>query len=429
MSDCHPTLLAALAGRDTRSYAEIVSAWNALAAQMQEPGTLSLRQFHRWMSGGVIPRGSSQRVSERFWQRPVAELLRPTPTVQHIESPSVALDIRKIVMAAAEDAADHSSNIANYIDPEAIEALAERVGIYARQYAATPPLELFYNLRKLRDSADRLLEHTHAPGQQEPLYLILSQTSALLAGVSFDLGVSDAATEHARAAHTYGKLINNVSAMGLARAIQATLAFWAGEPSRGARLAEVGLEGSAAGTIAVRLHAVSARCFALMGDATATKRALAAAEEARTGSDETYDSLGGEFVFSPARTAFCAGAAYLALGDGDAAARAAHSALDLYASTPADQRWYGGVYGAHADLAAARIYSDDLADAADHMEQLLLAPVDLRTSRLVQRARRVQTTVAGRRYRGSPTAARLTGQAEAFVADATAARALPSSTP
>jgi hypothetical protein len=103
--------------------------------------------------------------------------------------------------------------------------------------------------------------------------------------------------------------------------------------------------------------------------------------------------------------------------------------LTLYDTAPVDQRWYGGLYGARADLVAAQVYADQLDDAADQMEQLLVVPVELRTNRLVQRARRVQGMVAGRRFQGGPVASRLIGQTEVFVADAAASRALPPATP
>lgn len=434
MPKVYRTRLAVLVARDPRPHQAIVDDWNALAVHMKVRATLSLRQFRRWLKGDVGedgPRGSSRVVSERFWGEPIEALLaEPAATVPEqpteLTAPlTAASDLRTIVVSAAHDASDHSARVATYIDPESIETVHERTVGLARSYATTSPLEMFAQLKTLRDSTHMLLDRTGAPEQQKDLYLALSQVSSLLAAVSFDLGVPEAAAEQARAAHTYGRLISHPSAQAFALAIRCTLAFWGGEPVRGARLAAQGLELRAEGAAAVRLHAVSARCFALMGDAAATEDAITAAEDARAGSDEMCDALGGEFLFAPARSALCAGASWLALQDGEAAAREARRSLDLYRDTPPEQRWYGGVHGARADLVAAQIYAGELNDASRQMQELLDAPAEVRTSRLVQRARKVQALAGAPRFRGDTTARALIGQAEAFVADASAVRALP----
>jgi hypothetical protein len=434
MPKVYRTRLERIVDRDPRSHQVIVDDWNALATHMKAKATLSLRQFRRWLAGDVGddgPRGASRVVSERFWGEPIEDLLaQPTAPVPRQQTelsppPTAATDLRTIVMSAAHEASDHSARVATYVDPDSIETVNDRVIGLARRYATTSPLDMFGDLRSLRENTHQLLDRTGAPEQQKDLYLALSQVSALMAAVSFDLGVPEAAAEQARSAHTYGRLISHSSAQAFALAIRCTLAFWGGEPARGARLAAQGLELRSQGAAAVRLHAVSARCYALMNDPDATRDAIAAAEDARAGHDEMCDTLGGEFLFAPARAALCAGAAWLALEDGEAAAREARRSLDLYRDTPPEQRWYGGVHGARADLVAAQIYAEELDDATAQMQLLLDSPTDVRTSRLVQRARKLQALAGAPRFRGNGTARQLIGQAEAFVADASAVRALP----
>lgn len=431
MAKRHRTLLAQLVAESPDSQQEIVKAWNSLAGNMREDVTLSYRQFARWLVRDLrkMPSAAACRVSARFWRRSMEELLGPPPepttATAVTDDQGAAIDIGTLVMTTAHESGDHAASVAQYVDPNAIDILADEIAASARAYAGTSPASSFTRLLRARDLAYDLLDRTKQPDQEKRVYLLASQASSLLAGATFDLGYPLEAVTHARVAHTYGRLVGHPSAQAYALAIQCTLAFWAGQPTRGLDYAEKGLRLRSHGTVAVRLHSVAARCWGLRGDLEQAREHLTDARNARGGPiDEICDEVGGEFGFSPARTAFCAGATYLALGDGAAAAAEASQALTLYREAVPEDRWVGGEFGARADLVAAYVMSDVINQAETEAAPLLGLPPDHRTERLVLRARSLQHELADRRFRGNAGAARLGRELEGFIADS-ARRALP----
>ena len=149
-----------------------------------------------------------------------------------------------------------------------------------------------------------------------------------MAAASYDLGQPDAANEQARAAFTYGQVIDHDTLQAWARATLSMIALRSGRPHDGATHARSGLEFVTTGDTAVRLHALAGRCWALAGATTEATEAMQQADEAREhdgGVDEFADDIGGEFVFSPARQALCGGATHLALGNPTEAAEQART--------------------------------------------------------------------------------------------------------
>jgi hypothetical protein len=428
----HRTLLSQLVAESPDSQQEIVKAWNRLAGSMREDVTLSTRQFARWLVHDVRTRPATAacRVSERFWRRTMDELLGPP--AESLTAPAITdnhvgdvTDIGTLVMTTAHESGDHAASVARYVDPNSIDNLADEITAAARAYAGASPAGSFTRLLRARDMSYDLLDRTKQPDQEKRLYLLASQATALLASATFDLGYPQEAVTQARVAHTYGRLIGDPSAQGYALAIQCTLAFWAGQPTRGLDYAEEGLRICPQGTVAVRLHSVAARCWGLRGDLQQAREHLTAARNARGGpNDDICDGVGGEFGFSPARTAFSAGATYIALGDGPAAAAEASQALTLYAQASPQDRWIGGEFGARADLVTAHVLANSLDQAERDAAPLLELPSDYRSEPLVLRARNLQHELADRRFRGNAEAARLSSELEGFIYDS-ARRALP----
>lgn len=421
-------LLACLVAADDRSQAEIVVAWNDLAVQMGETATLSSRQFDRWLAGQLtgLPHKAACRVSERLWSRRAVELFGPAPTTVIVDNRTALPEpLEKLIMSSAHESSDHAAGVARYVDDTSIETLQESVVRAARSYAGLEPLQAYGDLLKLRGRAYMLLDRTGRPSQEQDLYLAISQICSLLAGAAFDLGVPQAAAEHARAAHTYGRLIGHNAAQAFANAIQATLALWSGQPSRGVQFTKDGLDLVRTGPAAVRLHAVAARCWALQADEDAVVKHLRQAEAARDGDgDGMCDEVRGEFDFSPARSAFSAGSAYLALGDGHRAAAEAGRALGLYEQAPSAERYYGALFGARADLVAAHVLTEQLEEAETTMQPMLELPVAHRTEGVVRRLRRLGHGLGHNRYATSPVARRVAGHIEEFMAEVPP-RALP----
>ncbi|MFJ2087544.1 hypothetical protein ACIOBK_33805 [Micromonospora chokoriensis] len=322
-------------------------------------------------------------------------------------------------MSSAQASGDHANSVARSVDDASVEDVQARLVDAARGYATSTPLTSFGDLIRARNTAVDLVDRTNRPGQEAELYLLLSQTSALLACATLDLGYVAAAKQNARAAYTYARVVSHPTAQAFARAIQATIELWEPNPRRGVDYATQGLSICPGGTVAVRLHAVAARCVAAAGgDGATVEHHLTAAADARNESDdEMCDRTGGEFGFSLARTSFSAGAAYLAMGDGTRAAHAAEAALSLYESEPAADRWYGGEYGARADLVAALVMAGDLEAAESRFEHLIGLPVPQRSERIVRRVNRLVRTLDKRSYAESPSARRMVGMLRAFAAD------------
>ena len=328
-------------------------------------------------------------------------------------------------MQTADESGQHAELAARYVHPTMIENLQDLVRAAACDYAYTPPLDAFRGALSLRDRIYRQLDLTGHPQQQTDLFLAASQTCSLLAVATFDLGYANPAQQHARSALTYGQLAGDTTAQAFAHAVRCTLAFWSGQPTRGIEHAQAGLQLRSSGTAAVRLHAVAARCSALRGDRTAAVEHMRAAEDARGGSDPMCDEIGGEFGFSPARTALSAGASYLALDDGIEAARHASKALELFATADAQERWISGESGARTDLVTAHVLGKQLDQAAHHAELLIALPSAHRTERLIVRVQRLQTELTRRGLARDPRAMQISAALEEFVVDSLP-RALPS---
>lgn len=367
----------------------------------------------RWLQGdGGTPRTGSRRVLEAWFGEPVATLFGPPLTQsRHVTE-------QEFVVNAAHESVGHAIEAATALDPSALEHLQAAAGHAARAYYITPPLEMLTDLVALRDTIYIQLDRTHKPLQQAELYLLSGQVCGLLSSVSWDLGLVNSAEEQARAAYTYGNVIDHPSLQAWARALQVTTAFWSGFPRRAAKMAAGALETAPVGTARARLHSVHARALALIGARGEAGDELnaAATELDRAGNDPFLDGIGGELAFDRARRGLCAGATYVALGDGDQAVRESTAALELFSEIPEEQRWAAGALGAHVDLAAARTLRGDLAGAAVALQPVFELPPIRRTEAIAQRLHLLARVLATARYRGAYESVELGGAIENFTA-------------
>ncbi|MDN2495972.1 hypothetical protein FHY52_04570 [Nocardia nova] len=303
------------------------------------------------------------------------------------------------------------------LDPSAIEHLHAAAGRAARDYYAKPSLEMLTDLLALRDTVYTQLDRTRKPKQQAELYLIAGQVCGLLSSVSWDLGLRNAAEEQARAAHTYGNVIDHPSLQAWARALQVTVTFWGGYPRRAASIAANALEGAPVGTARARLHSVNARALAMIGARGEVRAELDAAvdELDRAGGDEFLDGIGGELAFDRARRGLCAGASYVALGDGDQAEHEAAAAIQLFSASASNEQWAAGLLGAHVDLGAARTLKGDLAGAKHALAPVFELPASRRTEAIAQRLHALSRVLGTARYRCATEALELGGEIEDFT--------------
>ncbi|WP_406234882.1 hypothetical protein [Nocardia sp. NBC_01009] len=380
----------------------------------------------RWFEGNTgHPREAATQVLETWFGEPIAVLTGP-PLHQ-----SRNVTEQELAVNAAHESVSHAIEAASALDPSALEHLHAAAGNAARAYYITPPLEMLTDLVALRDTIYVQLDRTHKPLQQAELYLLAGQVCGLLSSVSWDLGLVGAAEEQARAAYTYGNVIDHPSLQAWARALQVTAAFWSGYPRRATKIAAAALESAPAGTARVRLHSVNARALALIGARGEVRDELESAttELDRAGGDPFLDEIAGELAFDRARRGLCAGAAYVALGDGDQAEREAEAAIEQFALIPEKQRWGAGAISAQVDLGAARTLLGDLAGAQDALGPVFMLPPTRRTEAIAQRLHSLARVLGTTRYRGAVEAIQLGSAIEDFtavsLARTSAMRALP----
>jgi tetratricopeptide (TPR) repeat protein len=399
------------------SVREFVASYHKAALELGDNAHVSDRQTKRWLAGtSTLPRSAACRVLEHWWGEPVATLFG-TPTLGAEPVPADPRATEDLLNAAAREASEHALSAAQTLDSSALEQLHAEARRAARAYFSAPPLALFADLIRLRALVRDQLDRTRKPRQEAELYLILGQVSGLLASVSTALGHLDAAEEQARAAHTYGRIIDHPSLCAWARALQVAAAFWSGRPRQAAEVAAVALEIAPAGTARARLYAVQARALALIGargEASAAMRS-AADQLDQAGADALLDEVGGELGFSHARTELCASSAHVSLGHGREAEQTATNALDLFAGLPAGDRWLAGELGAQIDLGAARTLRGDLAGAEAALAPVFTLDPDRRTEALSRRLVGLGRVLASRPYRGAQEAHRLGEQIEDFT--------------
>jgi hypothetical protein len=402
------------------SVREFVATFHEASTDVGRPTHVSERQAKRWLAGTAdLPRSASCRVLEHWWREPVDVLFGPP--LAEVE-PVSAMTQEELIMSAGRKSVEHAIQAASALDPSALEQLHAEAQRAARAYFVTPPVQMLADLVRLRDTVYVQLGRTHKPRQQAELYLIAGQVCGLLSSVSWDLGHPDVADEQARAAHTYGSVIDHLSLQAWARALQVTVTFWSGRPRRAEAIAAAALETAPPGTARARLHAVHARSLAMLGARQEVAAALALADDEldRAGDDPFLDEIGGELGFDRSRRALCAGASFVALADGERAEAEATAALDLFAQVPASARWQSGQLGARVDLGSARVIRGDLAGAEAALKPVFDLPPERRTEALNQRLLQLGRVLGQSRYRGAVEANRLGGDIEEFTAQALA---------
>jgi hypothetical protein len=397
------------------SVREFVDRFHAAAIECGEgKAHISERQAKRWLAGeSDLPRPVCRRVLEHWWAEPVSRLLGPPDS----GVTSVSMSEEELIVKAGRESVHHAIKAASALDPSALEHLHDAAQRAARAYYVAPPLAMLTDLVSLRDTVYEQLDRTHKPRQQTELYLLAGLVCGLLSSVSWDLGHTEVAEEQARAAHTYGSVIDHPSLCAWARALQATVMFWTARPRRAASLAATALETAPAGTARARLHSVHARSLALIGARQEVRAALAAAadELQHAGNDLFLDEIGGELGFDHPRRALCAGASFVALGDGEQAEAEATLALALFGKMPERSRWAAGELGARVDLAAARTLRGDLAGAEDALVPVFELDVERRTEALARRLTSLGCVLSTTRYRDAIEAIRIGDAIEDFT--------------
>jgi len=238
------TRLEQLANAAHLSLRRFVSNFQVEARLCGEKATISERSVKRWLAGDLdeLPRSAACRVLEHWWGEPVEHLFGP-PDPNVVQ---VGVTGEELVVNAGRESAQHAIEAASSLDPSALEHLHAAAQRAARAYYVVPPLEMLADLVRLRDTVYDQLDRTHKPRQQAELYLIAGEVCGLLSSVTWDLGNADMAEEQARAAHTYGNVIDHPSlcAWGACSASHSRVLVRPPAPSRGDRDERVGVRTS-----------------------------------------------------------------------------------------------------------------------------------------------------------------------------------------
>lgn len=372
--------------------------------------TVSVAQARRWMSGEFKPQPAARRVLESWWGESVTVLFGPPQADLRTTEDLLSITVRAV--------GEHALAAAHALQAGAIDQLHTETRRLARAYFTDPPEELLFRVADQRGRVHDLLDRTRKPRQQAELLLVLSELSGLLASITTALGHLDDAESLAGAAFTYAEIIDEPSLCAWARALQVAAAFWAGRPRDAVDLAVAALTTAPAGTARVRLYAVLARALARLGARDEVHAAIghAADELGEAGNDAVLDWIGGELGFGRARVELCGSSAFVLLGDGRSAERAAKSALTQFSQAAIGERWMAGEIGARIDLGAARVLTDDLAGAEAALASVFSVPAERRTDALTQRLSDLDRLLSTRRFRGAPETGRIGEQIAAFTA-------------
>ena len=420
------TRLGQLAQRAHLSLPEFVNRFHATALRCGEGDVeISERQAKRWLAGvAATPRPVCRRILEQWWGEPVSRLLGP-PDGDAVEV-ATALSEEELIMNAGRDAMDHALNAAaSTLDPSALEQLHAAARYAGRAYYTTSPWTMFTDLVRLRDTLYELLDRTTKPQQQTELYLLAGLVCAHLANVCHALGRADVAEKHARAAYTYGNLIDHPSLCAWARYLQVYLMLSTGRPRQGANLAEASLDITSDGTARAFLYASQARALSSIGARQEVQAALGtASDELQRGDGGTFlDDLDLDWGFDQTLLTLYAASSFVHLGDGDQAEAQCTIALQLFGDMPDADRWIQHELAARVDLATARILRGDLAGTGESLGPVFAVAPELRTEAVARKLGNLGRMLGAARYRNAAEATRIGEAIEDFTA-----RRLPLST-
>jgi transcriptional regulator with XRE-family HTH domain len=323
-----------------------------------------------------------------------------------------------VVAMAAAQARLHAQHAAvTEVGPGTLEQLTADVIRLGRAYVSGPPVPLFAAMRHTLSEVQAALNARAYPSQARDLTFLTGAMCALMANASLDLGRQDSADDLARAAWTYGKIIEHSALMGWACGTQALAAIWDGRFADAAGHAEDGLAHVHTGMGAVRLHAIRARALAAGRDFKLARAALEAAASATSSQepDTLHNGIAGEFAFDEAKLRYYDSLVLVAAGHPAQAEAAAASAVGMYEAVPGRSRSYGCLALARVQLATARLMNGKLEEAAEAIQGLMALDPSRRISSLHHHLAGSKDLLRGSAYRNSHTARQLEQQLRVFT--------------
>ncbi|MHC0430887.1 XRE family transcriptional regulator [Streptomyces sp. O3] len=318
--------------------------------------------------------------------------------------PSAEWSVASAVSADASLSAEFVRFIAQHnADELVVEQLEADVARLARSYVSHPLLELYVEIKQLRDGVFELLRGRQRPQQTSDLYVSASRLCGLCAHVCLDLGHYDSAATHARTARACAEAAGHEGMLAWVRAVESLIAYWTGRYEQAARLAQAGRHRRAAGSIGARLASLEARSLAIAGDAAGAAAALADAERSRDGM-RGGDDAPGVFAFPAAKQFAYAGTTHLAIGGRDHVQQAiasADTAIRLYRGADDDDQSVGDLFAAHLDLARGHMLLGDIDGTEEMVGFVLEASPDRVSASIVRRLVDLGRELGGRQYGGA----------------------------
>ncbi|MFG2117858.1 helix-turn-helix transcriptional regulator [Streptomyces sp. NPDC048710] len=314
------------------------------------------------------------------------------------------------VSADAAVAAEFARFIAQRnADEFVVEQLEADIARLARGYVSHPLLELYVEIKRLRDGAFELLRGRQHPRQTVDLYVAAARLCGLSAHVCLDLGAYDSAATHARTARACAEAAGHAGMLAWVRAVESLIAYWTGRYEQAARLAQSGRLHRAGGSITVRLACLEARAQAMVGNRAGALAALEDAERCR-GAMVGHDEVPGLFTFPAAKQFAYAGTTRLALGGRkhvEQAIVSADTAISLYRGAEDDDRSVGDLFAAHVDLARGHLLLGDLDGTEAMLGFVLDSPPERMSASIARRLTALGGELEGPQYGGVVQAAHL----------------------
>ncbi|MBT2525425.1 hypothetical protein J7E91_08245 [Streptomyces sp. ISL-99] len=431
--------------REWRDFDVFLSRFTAAAGELaQMEGlskyttlTVSEATFERWYYGTGRPHPDSRRVLVHLLGHTIDELWSPAPDqlpsapasgrpgMSYTAPPDAAFGAglhemgRNAAMAARRAMAFAMGEERGQVGEETMGFLQDEVRRLAAAYVRVPLGTVLDDLISVQDETFRLLESGRArPAQLRDLYLIAALSSGMLAKAGHDLGDPSAAMMQARTAAVCADKAEHPAMGAWVRGLQSLISYWADRPTDALHYARQGAASATAqrGTVTIWLASLEACSAGLTGDSDTVTAAVhrAADLRERTAPDD-LDELGGLLTFPRIRQDYYDVEAHVMLGHGDASlVRRAAEVVDD-SNDPERADWsFGPAAGARANLALARLYTDDLDGAANAVRPVLDLPADRRNAGIILSASRVRTALLHSDCRDATLARELCEEIEMF---------------
>ncbi|MFF9001490.1 DNA-binding protein [Streptomyces achromogenes] len=416
------TLLAKLCDQENLTYRRFVDKFTETGVRLfghsANNPTCGETQFRRWTGGKLtgLPGPETCEILQAMWPGYTAEQLFGPPPADDPQAPTYDLEERvQMTAREAHDGADATA--AASISDNTIDELGDRVTNLARQYHRLPAAKAYETADDLRRQVERHRDRTQVPVQQQTLMILNGQTAALLAVAAFDLGYFSSARTLARTAALYGESTRFTPLQAYADGTLAYIAYHSGELNEALVKARRALSWGGLGGIAQRrLHAIAARAYAHVGDAASVQRSIQMSQDIDQDlRDELHDTVGGEFGFSVERMAMSHSTSALLIGDAEQAELEASRALAVLGEKGRDEQSTHVRAGASADLAYARLLSDNVEGAAEALAPIWEVPAEERNTGIVVRTARIGRHLARPHFHGAHLPKELRERIEEFT--------------